>query len=115
MTDNQLGKIRNTGLAGLVDGWCISEEVGMRKPEPGIFRLAAERCGSSLGPGGWMVGDNLVLDIAGGHAAGLRTVWLPTARQVGPVPTAGPRPDATAGSVAEAVEVILNSPLTWAG
>jgi hypothetical protein len=45
MTDNQLGKIRNTGLAELVDGWCISDEVGVRKPDPKIFQLTAQRCG----------------------------------------------------------------------
>ncbi|MCG5217746.1 HAD hydrolase-like protein [Streptosporangium soli] len=25
---------------------------------------------------GWLVGDNLVADIAGGNAAGLRTIWV---------------------------------------
>jgi FMN phosphatase YigB (HAD superfamily) len=47
MADNQLGKIRNAGLDRLVDAWCISDEVGIRKPDPEIFRLAVARCGSS--------------------------------------------------------------------
>jgi HAD superfamily hydrolase (TIGR01549 family) len=108
MTDNQLGKIRSTGLDGLVDGWCISDEVGIRKPDPEIFRLTAKRCGSSLGAGGWMVGDDLILDIAGGQAVGLRTVWLQPRPEPGPLSFVGPAPDVTANSVAEAVEVLLN-------
>lgn len=53
MTDNQLGKIRNTGLDRLVDAWCISDDVGIRKPDPEIFRLASQRCDTTLSPG-WM-------------------------------------------------------------
>ncbi|MER6575276.1 HAD hydrolase-like protein [Nonomuraea sp. NPDC001023] len=36
--------------------------------------MAAQRCGASLVEGSWMVGDNLVADIAGAHAAGLRGI-----------------------------------------
>ncbi|MEV4627229.1 HAD family hydrolase [Micromonospora sp. NPDC049523] len=107
MTDNQLGKIRNTGLDRLVDGWCISGEVGVRKPDPEIFRLAAQRCGTSLDRGGAMIGDNLVLDVAGGRAAGLRTIWLRPRHRPASRSFAGPAPDFTVDSVAEAVEVLL--------
>jgi FMN phosphatase YigB (HAD superfamily) len=107
MADNQLGKIRNTGLDGLVDGWCISDEVGIRKPDPEIFRLAAKRCGSSLGPDDWTIGDSFVLDVAGGHAAGLRTVWLQPTGETAALPFGGPAPDVIASTVAEAVERIL--------
>ncbi|WP_240971845.1 MULTISPECIES: HAD family hydrolase [unclassified Microbispora] len=34
----------------------------------------------SLEAGGWMIGDSLVADIAGGRAAGLRTVWIDRGR-----------------------------------
>ncbi|MEV6986818.1 HAD family hydrolase [Sphaerisporangium sp. NPDC051017] len=74
--DNQLGKIRNTGLADVVDAWALSGAEGMRKPEVGLFEIAARRCGVSLDAGGWMLGDNLTADIAGGRAAGLRTIWI---------------------------------------
>lgn len=109
MTDNQLGKIRNTGLDTLVDAWCISDEVGIRKPDSEIFRLAAGRCGVIPGQGGWMVGDNLVLDIAGGHAAGLRTIWLQPKRRTESWSFVGPAPDFTVDSVAEGVEVLLGT------
>jgi FMN phosphatase YigB (HAD superfamily) len=94
---------------GLVDGWCISDEVGIRKPDPEIFRLAATRCGSSLGADSWMIGDDLILDVAGGQAAGLRTAWLGPTHQTGPLSFAGPAPEVTADSVAKAVDVLLSS------
>ncbi|MEV5895225.1 HAD family hydrolase [Nonomuraea fuscirosea] len=76
MAENQIGKLRRTGLADAVDGYAVSEAEGIRKPETGLFEIAAERCGTSLARGGWMVGDNLIADIEGGQAAGLRTIWI---------------------------------------
>lgn len=74
--DNQLGKIEHTGLADVVDGYALSGAEGIRKPEMGLFDVAARRCGLTLAAGGWMVGDRLGADIAGGRAAGLRTIWV---------------------------------------
>jgi HAD superfamily hydrolase (TIGR01549 family) len=105
MPDNQLGKIRNTGLDRLVDAWAISGEVGIRKPDPGIFHLAAERCGSHT-TDGWMTGDSLTLDIAGGHAARMRTIWIQP-HQPAPSPVQGPAPDATVRSAAAAIGLLL--------
>ncbi|WP_326645076.1 HAD family hydrolase [Streptosporangium sp. NBC_01755] len=74
--DNQLGKIQRTGLAEAVDAYALSGVDGIRKPDIGLFEVAAQRCGMTLEGGGWMVGDNLVADIGGGQAAGLRTIWI---------------------------------------
>lgn len=74
--DNQLGKIQQTGLADVVDGWALSGIEGIRKPDVGLFAIAARRCGVDLAGGGWMVGDSLSKDVAGGRAAGLGTVWI---------------------------------------
>ena len=106
MTDNQLGKIRNTGLSELVDAWGISDELGVRKPDPKIFRLVAERCATNL-HGGWMIGDNLILDIAGGRAARLRTIWLQPQHRSQSGSFTGPAPDFTVDSVSDSVEVLL--------
>jgi FMN phosphatase YigB (HAD superfamily) len=76
MADNQLGKIQQTGLAEVVDAWALSGAEGIRKPETGLFEIAAKRCGATLDGGGWAIGDNLVADIAGGREAGLRTIWI---------------------------------------
>lgn len=54
MTDNQQGKIRRCGLDALVDGWVVSETVGVRKPAPEIFGALATRLGCALeGVDGW--------------------------------------------------------------
>ncbi|MGC4765822.1 HAD family hydrolase [Micromonospora sp. DT46] len=105
MTDNQHGKIHRAGLNTLVDGWCISDEVGIRKPEPAIFSIIAQRCGTSIAHGGWMIGDDPMLDVAGGRRAGLRTMWLQTESRSWP--EGQPEPDITVATVANAVEVLL--------
>ncbi|MEU1736063.1 HAD family hydrolase [Streptosporangium sp. NPDC020145] len=74
--DNQLGKIQQTGLAEAVDAYALSGIEGIRKPDVGLFEIAARRCGVNLAGGGWMIGDHPVKDIGGGRAAGLRTVWV---------------------------------------
>jgi putative hydrolase of the HAD superfamily len=71
---SQNAKIASLSLDDLVDGICVSADVGVDKPDPRIFDLTAARCGAPLD--GWMVGDSADTDIAGGRAAGLRTAWL---------------------------------------
>ncbi|GAA2285168.1 HAD family hydrolase [Nonomuraea roseoviolacea subsp. roseoviolacea] len=93
MEDNQLGKIRRSGLAERVDGWAISGAEGVRKPDPRLFEIAAERCGAGLGVGGgerWVVGDDPVNDVEGGRTAGLRVVWIDRGVQAWPPGLAAP-------------------------
>jgi putative hydrolase of the HAD superfamily len=68
-------KIRRTGLDRYVADWVISEEVGVSKPNPRIFALAAERARMRL-RGAWVVGDSPEADIGGAAAIGLPSVWL---------------------------------------
>ena len=68
-------KIRRTGLDRYVADWVISEEVGVSKPNPRIFALAAERARMRL-RGAWVVGDSPEADIGGAAAVGLPSVWL---------------------------------------
>ncbi len=72
---SQSEKVTGTGLDRVVDGWVVSEEVGVRKPDRRIFEIAADHCSSSL-DGGWMVGDSAPADMVGARNAGLRSVWL---------------------------------------
>jgi len=97
MVDNQVGKIRSTGLSELVDGWVVSSEIGVRKPDPKIFHELARRVGVPLA--GWMIGDSLEMDVAGGAGAGLKTAWI----SASPSPTGEVIPTITAPTVAEAV------------
>ncbi|WP_231953796.1 HAD family hydrolase [Actinoplanes derwentensis] len=107
MTDNQHGKIHRAGFSTLVDAWCISDEVGIRKPEPAIFGIIAQRCGASVSHGGWMTGDDPILDIAGGRSVGLSTIWLQNKSTSWPENQ--PKPDMTVSTVAAAVELILQT------
>ena len=62
-------KLRHTGLGGHVAGWVISEGAGVRKPDPRVFRLAAEEAGLPLA-GAWVVGDSAEADIGAAGTPG---------------------------------------------
>jgi putative hydrolase of the HAD superfamily len=102
----QRSKINRTGLAGRVDAVCVSEEVGVRKPDPVIFAIAAHRCGTTLSGGGWMVGDCPTLDVAGGAGVGLSTIWV---RRDRGWPDVAPPPDRTCDDVVDAIDWLLAS------
>lgn len=78
-TAQQEAKMRRTGLDRLVQGWVVSEAVGRAKPDPAIFRAAAETVGASV-PGAWVIGDSAHADIAGAAALGLSSVWVSNGR-----------------------------------
>lgn len=74
-TANQRRKVERSGLSELVDGCFVSEAMGVRKPEPGIFEIAARSLG--IGPvQSWFVGDHPIFDICGSRALGFQTIWL---------------------------------------
>jgi HAD superfamily hydrolase (TIGR01509 family) len=101
---SQETKLRETGLAAVVDAVCVSSLVGSRKPDRAIFEEAARRCDRPLV--GWMVGDDPVADIQGGHRAGLRTVWLRRRRRWD-LPEL--LPDYSVDTLGEVVKTILNT------
>jgi putative hydrolase of the HAD superfamily len=98
----QPAKIASAGIGPLVDGVVISSHEGFAKPDPRVFRLAAERAGASL-EGAWVVGDDLRQEIAGAAKLGLRSVWL---NPLG-LP-ASPDVDLEAETFRAAVELVLN-------
>jgi putative hydrolase of the HAD superfamily len=72
---SQLNKIRKLGLEPRATCVLVSEIVGIRKPDPAIFRAAAEQLG--ITPANILfVGDNAVADIGGAYGAGMQTAWL---------------------------------------
>ncbi len=95
-------KLEVTGLHDLIDGLCVSEDVGSNKPEPLIFEEAARRCGTGLA--GWMVGDSAAADIRGGQAVGLRTIWMRRGRTWD---LSSPPPDAEVDTPRQAIDLIL--------
>jgi len=102
----QENKLRHSGLDREVAGWVISEGAGIRKPDPEIFRLAAASAGQPL-DGAWMIGDSAEADIGGARNAGLPGIWLHRGR---PWPLAAFAPRHSAGSFAEAVDIVLAAP-----
>ncbi len=67
--------LRNLDMERLFDVIVISEEVGVRKPDPEIFRIALDRAGSS--PSGTVfLGDKPATDIRGAERAGIRGILV---------------------------------------
>ena len=60
------------GLAEVFDDWVISSEVGLRKPEPEIYELAAERLG--LPPAACVYVDDLPPNLKPALELGMATV-----------------------------------------
>lgn len=102
-SDNQLGKLRRAALLDLFDCYCISDDVGLRKPDPAIFALARTRCGADGDTNCWVVGDDPELDISGGQASGMRTIWVSHGRPW----TNSYRPDRIATTPAGALAALI--------
>lgn len=74
-TEVQKATITALCIGYLIDVVIVSEEAGVRKPAPEIFRLALAELGLDAGSV-WFVGDHAVNDVIGSSAAGLTGVWL---------------------------------------
>ena len=71
----QYYKFEHSGLAKYFTHTLISEEVGINKPQPGIFEIALQRNGITADQA-LMIGDSYSSDIAGAKAAGIDQVWI---------------------------------------
>ena len=75
----QQQKLESSGIQPRVDLTLISEGVGMRKPDPAIFRKAARHFDAE--PSACVfVGDHPEKDIVGAQQVGMYTVWLKNGR-----------------------------------
>lgn len=72
---NQLLKVRQLGLDTLASCVIVSGLLGVRKPEPEIFRAAAAHLGV-VPQNILFVGDNPETDIVGAARVGMQTAWL---------------------------------------
>lgn len=84
LLDEQVEKLRSCGLDRYVDVLVASEDAGVSKPDPAIFRIALDRLGCAADEA-VMVGDSWQADILGAQAAGVPAVWFN--------PAGLPRPD----------------------
>lgn len=71
----QYYKFEHSGLIPYFTHTIISEEVGINKPQPGIFEIALERNGITADEA-VMIGDSYSSDIAGAQAAGIDQIWV---------------------------------------
>jgi putative hydrolase of the HAD superfamily len=72
---SQYPKLDVMGIRSLFSAILISEEVGIKKPDAQIFRMALEKL-DVFPSEAIFVGDNPALDIAGARAVGMRAIWL---------------------------------------
>jgi putative hydrolase of the HAD superfamily len=68
-------RLRETGLAALVDGAIASAEIGAAKPDGAIF-AAALRIAGTRADETWHVGDTPEADVEGARAAGIHPVLI---------------------------------------
>lgn len=71
----QYYKFEHSGLAPYFTHTLISEEVGINKPQPGIFEIALERNGITADQA-VMIGDSYSSDIVGAKEAGIDQIWV---------------------------------------
>lgn len=84
------------GLLGLFKVLVFSDECGVRKPDPEIFRLALRQLGASPDEA-IHVGDDVVLDVEGARQAGMGVIQVAhDGRATGPV-----KPDAVISALGE--------------
>jgi putative hydrolase of the HAD superfamily len=79
----QREKLTASGLGARFDAVVVSGDLGVRKPDPSVFRHALSLLGADHAV---MIGDSLTSDIAGAHAAGLDAIWVNRFGQPGPCP-----------------------------
>lgn len=94
----QTKKLKLSGIGELMDGICLSEEIGIEKPNIGFFDRVFEDIAvdfaSEIEEGDWaappklseivIVGDSLTSDIRGGMNAQIKTCWYNPERK--PIP-----------------------------
>lgn len=92
---------RESPIADRFTFWLAADQIGIRKPDPRMFRMAATAAGCH--PGDLVhVGDEPDRDVVGAHRAGARAVWLNRRSE----PPPGVEPDAEITSLAELAGVI---------
>ena len=68
-------KLNGSGLEPFFETLTVSEEVGVKKPNPEIFHYALRKAHASVGES-LMIGDEMAVDIDGARAIGMDTVFL---------------------------------------
>jgi putative hydrolase of the HAD superfamily len=75
LPDVQYRKLESMGLRPLFSCIVLSEEVGIRKPDPEIFLRAAQLLGRQPDEC-FFIGDSYTSDVVGAKKAGMHTCWF---------------------------------------
>ena len=105
----QWGKLRNAGIAALVEACVVSEDFGTQKPDPAIFNHALELIGGQA-ESTLFVGDNVEQDIIGAFRMNMRTAWMSLGREWEAEP---PYPDYVVNRVWEVERLVFRSNERW--
>ena len=102
---NMTAVLREFGLQDLFTAVIESAAVGIRKPDPALFALAAERLGEA--PANcYVIGDSYEKDITPAKKLGCKTVWL-KGEGWGKTPETTPDADHTIRELPQIKEIIL--------
>jgi len=66
-------KLNGSGMASYFETLTVSEEVGVKKPNPEIFQYALQKSGAQAAES-LMIGDEMAVDIDGARAVGMDTL-----------------------------------------
>jgi putative hydrolase of the HAD superfamily len=72
----QRKRLALSGAGKYMDAIAISDEIGMQKPDPGIFAYALKEAGHADKNTVLVIGDSLSSDIQGGINFGIDTCWF---------------------------------------
>lgn len=72
----QRSRLAKSGLDRYFEAVIISDEVGISKPEPGIFDIAFDRMGQPAKDKVLMIGDSLTSDMRGAARYGIDACWF---------------------------------------
>jgi YjjG family noncanonical pyrimidine nucleotidase len=89
---SQAHRWRKAGWEDKLHGITVSAEVGVQKPDAKIFELAMKAVGVDKPEHCLMIGDNLVADVEGPQAVGMKGCWY---QRNGAENTLGVKPDYT--------------------
>lgn len=103
MADIQMRKLVALGLDEAFDCFVSSEEAGVDKPDPEIFRYTLRKAGGTEAEA-MMVGDTYPHDIIGAQNAGIAALWIN--RKGAPLPPDAQAPAYEVRSVDEAAQVL---------
>ena len=106
-TDSQLSKVRHLGLSERIQSLTISGEIGVRKPNLGIFKVACERADVLLEEA-IFVGDSVQNDIVGANRAGITSVLINRKSDVLIPKTANEQPDYTISNLYDVLSCLAH-------